>query len=439
MTERNLSCESYREAEVRQARPAISRRGFLLGASMATIGWMAAPQTALAQIALNSDRREGETDLLVVVFLRGGMDGLNVVVPYHDDHYYRLRPSLALQAPNKGGCFDLDGRFGLHPSMAGMRDLFEAGQMAIIQAVGSGDQTRSHFEAMSAMERGLWNGSDGAVGGWLARYLTQTARESDSALRAVALSSVMPDLLLGATSATSLPNLADYRLDVPENQRDGLMDDLEKLYGNRKDPLAMAGAETLQALKKLQNIDPSAYRPAQGATYPATPVGEAMKQTAMLVKANVGMEVACIDFGGWDTHVTQGTTSGWQPGLLAELSTSVSALTRDLGEDQMKRTTVLVMTEFGRRAYENAGLGTDHGRASVMFAIGGGVKGGKIYGEWPGLEKDQLEEPGDLRVTTDYRTVLAEALTARTRLKSTASVFDGIESRPLGIFRALNA
>lgn len=423
-------CTGYRAAE--SLGP--SRRGLLLGTGLAAIGWLATPKTALADLAIRTSVKDGPTDTVVVLFLRGGADGLNAVIPYADEDYYRLRPTLAIGAPDtrRGDrALDLNGFFGLHPSLRNLMPLYESNELAIVQAVGSGDQTRSHFEAMSAMERGLAEDKGSAIGGWLARYLAATSKSDDSPLRAVALSNVMPDSLLGATGALSLPDVEDYRLHADDNRRDKWMRDLQTLYGG-DDALSHSGADTLRVIKRLSELKTESFRPATGAAYPDTPVGEAMRQVALLLKAEVGLEVACVDFGGWDTHVTQGATTGWQPGLFNELANSISAFHTDLG-DRMKRVTVVVMTEFGRRVHENAGLGTDHGRASFMMLLGGGVRGGQVAGVWPGLAKEKLEGTGDLRVTTDYRSVLSEVLLKRTRLASTEDVFPSFQSRPLGL------
>jgi uncharacterized protein (DUF1501 family) len=377
-------------------------------------------------------------DALVVLFMRGGADGLNIVAPYGDDHYYRLRPNLALARPNdlKAGkaarALDLNGFFGLHPTLAPLLPFYRAEQLAVVHAIGSGDQTRSHFEAMATMERGI-AADTGASSGWLARHLNITAAEGDSPLRAVAISDTMPESLRGATGATALTDLADYRLSSPTppptgtdnkvhhvhtgnpNRTDAIADTLRGLYSTADagaEALRSAGRETLAALDAVKRLDPAHYRPAPGAVYPDTPLGIGFRQAACLVKGHVGLEVACLDAGGWDTHVAQGRDVGWQPLRLAELGSALAAFATDIGPE-MKHVTTMVMTEFGRRAYENTGLGTDHGRAGCMLLLGGGIQGGKVYADWPGLSDAQLDGPGDLRVTTDYRDILAEIVAQR--------------------------
>jgi uncharacterized protein (DUF1501 family) len=261
---------------------------------------------------------------------------------------------------------------------------------------------------MNTMERGLAAGSAGDASGWLARHLAATEPAKPSPLRAVAFGGTMPDSLRGATSAIAINGLDEFRLISDEEA--AMTAVLKELYGSGKDAMSLAGAETLQVLDSLNQLDPKSYRPSNGAAYPKSDLGRALEQVALLIRADVGLEVAVLDRGGWDTHVAQGVSAGLLSNNLQDLGSSLAAFTRDLGTE-MSRVTVVVQTEFGRRLQENTGLGTDHGRASVMFLLGGGVRGGKVYTRWPGLEDHQLEPPGDLRVTTDYREVLSAVLT----------------------------
>jgi uncharacterized protein (DUF1501 family) len=361
---------------------------------------------------------------------------LNIVIPYGEDAYHRARPNLRLAPPNVSirnagsRVADLDGFFGLHPALAPLLPIYKEGSLAFVHAVGSGDQTRSHFEAMTAMERGLARPGSGLSSGWLGRHLSSHPASASSPLRAVAFSSGVPDSLRGTTDAVALPSLTDFRLNAPPGAEDdrGWHATLADLYGHGADDVTLAGRDTLFTLDALRKMDPANYEPARGAVYPDNALGSGLKQTACLIKGRIGLEVACLDHGGWDTHVAQGATEGWQPLLLGDLGRSLAAFARDLG-GEMRRVTVLVMTEFGRRVQENSGLGTDHGRGSVMFLVGGGVRGGKVYGNWPGLEPGQLEPPGDLRVTTDYRDVLAELLTYRLGNRQLGDVFPGYAPR----------
>lgn len=407
-----------------------SRRALLAGAATAGVWWLGT-RSALAQATIRKGGSDG--NVLVVVFLRGGADGLNMVAPYGEDDYYRHRPSLGLKSPSSGVAagkklIDLDGFFGLNPGLAAFEGLYKEGSLAVIHAVGSGDVTHSHFEAMNTMERGWKNQQDTAGGGWLARHLNMT-EGSGSPLRGVSIAPVLPDSLLGAVEAQAMVNVSEFRLNT---QDEAMKAALGRLYANPGDDIARAGHDTLAVLKSLNGVDPRTYQSDGGANYPQTPVGEALSQVAFLIKRDIGLEVACIDAGGWDTHVTQGSTDGWMYGLLEDLSRSVAALMTDLGSLAQK-TTVLIQTEFGRRVAENSGLGTDHGTGGCMFVLGAGVNGGKVYADWPGLVPDQLAGPGDLQTTTDYRAVLTDLLLRRLGNPDPRKVFPGYSGGGLGV------
>lgn len=415
--------------------PEVSRRALLGTAALGAVWWMSA-RNALSQVAVRPHGKEGNT--LVVIFLRGGADGLNIVVPYGDGDYYVHRTTLGIPPPTstvKDKSLDLDGFFAVHPSMAAMHDLFHQGKLAAVHACGSGDQTRSHFDAMSVMERGAFSGNSGAISsGWLARYLNATADSAkDKPLRAVALSSTMPDALRGAPGAIALESVSDFALTVPGGSAAyaEAKATLESMYRPAKDAVQTAGHQTLNVLDTLNKLDLKSYKADNGAVYPKSDLGDGLKGVAMLIKAGVGLEVACLDKGGWDTHFGQGGTTGLQAGLLSDLSLCLAAFALDLGGLNSQVTTV-AMTEFGRRAHENSTLGTDHGRGSVMFLMGGGVRGGKVYGKWPGLREDQLEDPGDLRVTTDYRAVLGEVLEKTTSARA-RDVFPDLTAGAVGV------
>jgi len=423
-------CESYRVAESKRSEDfgwQISRRGLLATLSL---GALLGARSALGQVVLSEDAKDHQGDVIVNVFLRGGMDGLSAVVPYAEDAYHRARPNLRLRSPkdaSQGAAYqalDLDGFFGLNPAMAALLPLFKEGKMSFVHAAGSGDQTRSHFEAMNAMERGMYQMRGGVQTGWIARHLASTPRRTETPLRAVALSATMPDSLRGASHATAMESLTDFRLADPE-----MRDMLVSLYGSGQDVMTQAGRETLDVLQKLSKIDVKL----DPKKYPANSLGQALQQVAVLIRSNVGLEVASLEMGGWDTHVAQGTVNGWLPSYLKDLAAALAAFEADMGPD-MKRVTVIVQTEFGRRVEENTGLGTDHGRASTMFLMGGSVKGGRVFAEWPGLEKNQLDEVGDLRVTTDYRDVLADALTKRAPGSNPTAVFPDWTAKKQGFF-----
>jgi uncharacterized protein (DUF1501 family) len=429
----------------------LTRRQILTGAALAAAAGAAngieRSASALTGVTVGPRPHETGGDALVVLFLRGGADGLNIIIPHGDEDYYRLRPTLALARPNDrtsavaGRALDLDGFFGLHPALVPLLPLYQQGRFAAVHAVGSGDQTRSHFEAMATMERGIASQS-GVASGWLARHLAVTATEPESPLRAVAVAETMPDSLRGATNATALLSLTDFRLTAPNAlptgsggkvfhappRTDAIAETLHGLYSDTAqgstatDSLQHAGQETLAALEAVKRLDPANYRPAPGAVYPNNDLGNGFRQVACLLKGEVGLEIAFLDMGGWDTHVAQGRDAGWQPARLGDLSRALAAFAADLGP-RLAHVTTVVMTEFGRRAYENSGLGTDHGRAGCMLLLGGGVAGGKVYAAWPGLTDPKLEDHGDLRVTTDYRDVLAEILVRRLRNPHLAEVF----------------
>ena len=380
----------------------VTRRSVLLGGALGMVGWLSRSALADASFSRTPARP------IVHVFLRGGADGLNMVVPTHEPAYYERRPTLAVRKT-----LPLEGGFGLHPALAPLYPFWRTGKLAIVHAVGSEDRSRSHFEAMAAMERG------GAAGGWLARYLAATSPQDPSPLRAIAHADVLPEMLRGGPPALALRSLDEFRLAGDASFRKAL----DGLYAHGRDAVALAGRQTLATLDTLQALDPKSYRPRHGATYPESDLATGLQQVAMLLRAGVGLEAACLDHGVWDTHVGQ---DGFHPRLMAELSGALAAFAIDLGPE-LDRTTIVVMSEFGRRVGENAGLGTDHGRAAPAFLLGGGVRGG-FHGPWPGLV--DLDPVGDLRVGTDSRAVLASAL----RLRDPSPVFPGVGAGMAGLY-----
>ncbi|MCC6420618.1 MAG: DUF1501 domain-containing protein [Gemmataceae bacterium] len=412
-----------------------SRRQFLCSTALGAVSWGAS--RAVQALAVEPERREPPGDVLITIFQRGGADGLNVVVPYGDDAYYRLRPTLAIPRPRDGQAaaatraVDLDGFVGLNPELRPLHPLFAAGQLACIHGCGSGDQTRSHFEAMATVERGSTQGA-GPASGWLGRHLVTAPRAQVTPLRALALGTGLPDALRGSAGAVALNRLDDFRLRTagaaPSSRLAAALSDL---YRNTDDPIGGAGQETLAVLDRLNRLAPGSYRPANGAAYPDSDLGRGLRQVACLIKGGVGLEVACLDSGGWDTHFVQGQL---QPGLLRDLGGALAALARDLGP-RLERVTVLVLTEFGRRAYENSSFGTDHGRGACWLLLGGGIAGGRVFADWRGLETDRLEPPGDLPVTIDYRDVLAEVIHHRLGNPRVADIFPGHRPAYRGVTR----
>jgi uncharacterized protein (DUF1501 family) len=354
----------------------------------------------------------GNATHLVVVFLRGGADGLNLVIPHFDSDYYKLRPTLAMKEYLK-----IDERFGFHPSFKPLQPYFD--RLAVVHAAGSDDQTRSHFEAQDLMER-AGRPEEGVAGGWLARHLR--SRKTSAAIASVSIGPTLPESLRGSPSACALESIEQVGLNTTTA---AFSQALRVLYEADGTDVGKQGKDTLALMARINDLK-GKPRPE---TYPKTHFGDALCEVARLLKADIGLEVACVDLGGWDTHFTQGALLA---GLIEELSGGLAAFATDLGS-RMEKTIVVVMTEFGRRAYENASLGTDHGRASVMFAMGGPVRGGRVIADWPGLKGNMLEGPGDLTVTIDYRDVLGEILQGALGNKNLEQVFPGYKPKPRGL------
>jgi uncharacterized protein (DUF1501 family) len=446
-----------------------SRRQFLAagGVGLLSLLGLGGPRSALGAVSIRPESTRASVKapdhVLVSIFLRGGADALSVVAPYADDSYYRLRPTIALASPKSGAASDgerlrdLNGFFGLHPALSPLIGLYESGQLAFVHACGSGDETRSHFEAMATMERGLYR-EDGPPSGWLARHLDTAPWENHTPLRAVALGCLIPDSLVGAPNATAVERVQDLRLISSFLGGDtAIRRHLERLYGddphfsplrpsswgNRNGRVASgsladstelqaAGAEALAVLQKIEALSPETYRPSLGAVYPTDDLGNGLRQTALLIKSGLGMEVACLDHGGFDTHVTQGGAKGALADRLTSLAKGLAAFVADLGPERWRKVTVVVLSEFGRRIEENSGAGTDHGHGGIMMVLGGhGIAGGRVHGQWPGLS--ELDGPGDLRVTTDYRNVFGEILSRRVGNEALAQIFPGLDYRPVGV------
>ena len=336
-----------------------------------------------------------------------------------DDGYYRARRRIAI---DKTKAVPLDGFFGLNPLLRELEPAYKDGALAIVHAAGSEDDTRSHFEAQDLMEHGGIIG-----GGWLGRFLRAQSSESVGPLSAVALGRSIPECLRGAPSATVLESLQDFSLGT---QRAPLIQALSRLYGLQANALGTAGRSTLDAVARIEKLRATNYSPERGADYGNDNFSRDLIELARLIKGRVGLQAASIDLGGWDSHFGQSTV---MDPLMTRLAKGLAAFYRDLGPD-MRRTTVVAMTEFGRRVEENSAFGTDHGRGSVMFVLGGGVRGGKVYGQWPGLTKDVLEGPGDLPVTTNYRNVLAPILERLGGAETLAKTFPAFELRPVGLY-----
>lgn len=410
---------------------AVSRRTFLSHGVQSAVGLMVGGSvvpmpTWMPRFTLADPHKGPAGDTLVCVFLRGGADGLNMIVPHGDDQYYAQRKTINIPRPDdrstaagSGRSVNLDGFFGLHPALTPLYAIYTAGDMAFVQATGAPDESRSHFEAMDLMERGAANNGD--YTGWLARHLATLDTGNSSALRAVGVGDMLPASLTGSVSATALQSIADYHLQGRDEQIGQMQTLLQTLYEQQDDVLATAATQTFAAMDVLAKVSGETYT-ATGRPYPEQEFGEAMRMVAQLIKADVGVEVACVDLGGWDTHVGQGGPQGYMANLLTQLAEGLAAFYEDL-QTKMNKVTLVVMSEFGRRLKENGGLGTDHGHGSMMMVMGGGIRGNQVIAMWPGLQEEQLVGPGDLAITTDYRDILGELIHRRLNNPSLANIF----------------
>jgi uncharacterized protein (DUF1501 family) len=393
----------------------LSRRIFLRNSALAMVGVGSAPLW-LQRAALADDAPGRRRKVLVAIFQRGAADGLNIVVPHAEKRYYNLRPTISVP---QSTVIDLDGFFGLHPSLAPLKPLWDRQQLAIVHAAGSPDPTRSHFDAQDYMESGT-PGLKATTDGWLNRALPAEAGKP-SPVRAVSLGPNLPRALRGTNNAVAVDNLNSFSV------RDAAAAKvLESMYAGSQDQvLGGTGRETFEAVALLQSIQKTPYQPAAGANYPKGRFAESMRQIAQLIKADVGVEVAFADIGGWDHHVNE---VGQLTARLDEFGSSLAAFYQDIG-DRMEDVVVVTMSEFGRTAKENGNRGTDHGHANAMFVMGGPVKGGKVYGKWPGLAPEQLYEQRDLALTTDFRDVLSEAVYRHLGNRSIKPVFPNYEAQ----------
>ena len=409
-------------------RRAISRRIFMKNGALALVGTSAIPAFLSRSVLAEMTTAAANKKKLVVIFQRGAVDGLNVVVPYTEQNYYAMRPTIAIQ---QNEVIDLDGHFGLHPQVAAFKPLYEQGHLAIVHAAGSPDPTRSHFDAQDYMESGT-PGMKATEDGWLNRALEAAPEEKASAFRAVALGTQVPRTLQGKVPAIALNNVADFSVAGRGQTTSPISNAFQAMYDQSSDTVLQGtGQETFEAVKMLKAANPAQYKPLTGVEYPAGAFGNSLKQIAQLMKANLGVEAAFTDIGGWDTHQNQGGANGQLANRLTEFSQAIAAFWRDMGDDA-ENVTLVTMSEFGRTARQNGTGGTDHGHANVMFVLGGAVKGGKVYGKWPGVENEQLNEGRDLAVTTDFRTVLGEAAYKTLGSKNLEVVFPGAKVRPTG-------
>ena len=403
-------------------RRTVTRRGFMKGGALALFGTAAIPAFLTRSVFAEIEASAAHGKKLVVLFQRGAVDGLNVVVPYAEPSYYSMRPTIAIP---QNQVIDLNGFFGLHPQMAELKPLYDQGHLAVIHAAGSPDPTRSHFDAQDYMESGT-PGVKSTEDGWLNRALAAAPSPQPNApFRAVALGNQLPRTLQGRYPAIALNNVQDFSVGGRGPQTSPMSNAFQAMYDQSSDAILHGtGQETFEAVKMLKAADPSRYQPASGVVYPGSAFGNSLKQIAQLMKANLGVEAAFADIGGWDTHQNQGGATGQLANRLQEFSGAIAAFWRDMGDDA-EDITLVTMSEFGRTARQNGTGGTDHGHANVMFVLGGGVRGGKIYGRWPGLSPEQLNEGRDLAVTTDFRSVLGEAVQKTLGAGNLHKVFPG--------------
>jgi len=385
----------------------------------------------LERAAFAAEQQGARKKVLVAIFQRGAADGLNIVVPHGERRYYDLRPTISIPRPGPGiapedSVVDLDGFFGLNPALVSLKPLWQQQRLAIVHAAGSPDPTRSHFDAQDYMESGT-PGLKSTTDGWLNRALLQESGKI-SPVRAISLGPALPRTLRGTRSAIAVENLNNFTV---RDATAGKM--LEAMYAGTNDQvLNGTGRETFEAVSLLQSIQKTPYQPEGGANYPRGRFGDSMRQIAQLIKADVGVEVAFADIGGWDHHVNEvgpKASVGQLPNVLRDFGNSLAAFYQDMG-DRMEDVVVVTMSEFGRTAKENGNRGTDHGHANAMFVMGGPVRGGKVYGKWPGLGPGQLNEDRDLALTTDFRDVLGEAVYAHLGNRSIKSVFPNYDGSP---------
>ncbi len=419
-----------------------SRRVFLKDGALAlfAVGIGGVP-TFISRAAESSKFRSPykRNKILICIFQRGAMDGLMAVTPFEDKYLQKARPSLfisAAKAVNKP-LIDLDGRFGLHPSMSSFENLFKEKRLAIVHGVGSSNTTRSHFDAQDYMESGTpFNKGTGS--GWLNRAIGLLGHEVPTPFQAVSLTTSLPRSFNGDNAALAISNLADFAVQMRGNPMGAntAAKSFEELYDKTSsDLLNKTGKESFEAMKILKAADVKNYKPSDGAVYPVSTLGRSLKQVAQLIKMNVGLEIAFTECGGWDTHYNQGAETGTFSRNVADLSNAITAFWTDLGQYQ-DDVEVMTMTEFGRTVHQNGSNGTDHGRGSCMFIVGNDINGGKVYGKVPELTMENLEDKRDLPVTTDFRAVFNEVATSHLKIKDSGKLFPGWKGDPVGFGKA---
>jgi uncharacterized protein (DUF1501 family) len=397
----------------------ISRRVFLKDGALALVSLGFAP----AFLARTVEGVSARQKVLIAIFQRGAVDGLNMIVPFGEADYYAARPTLAIARPGaaENTAIDLDGFFGLHPRLRPLKPFWDAGSLAIVHASGSHDETRSHFDAQDYMESAT-PGVKSTPDGWMNRYLHAKEHQKATPFRAVALAQQLPRSLQGTAPALAIGQIGQFGIRAGRATGD-LQASFEAEYAAAAESvLHSTGREAFDAVRMLKNADPARYTPANGAEYPRSPFGDALRQIAQLIKADVGLEVAFAESGNWDHHANEGAAVGLLANRLDDLARGIAALARDLG-DRMQDVVVVTMSEFGRSVSENGSRGTDHGHGNAMMVLGGAVRGGRVYGKWPGLAREQRHEGRDLAITTDFRAVFNEVVRGHLGLRDTSRVF----------------
>ena len=418
-----------------------SRKAFLKQAGLAlfSIGAGGIP-TFLAKAAGNdrSLRPYKKNKILVFIFQRGAMDGLMAVTPFTDPFIKAARPTLFMDAAKSTdgkSLIDLDGRFGLHPSMAAFENLFREKRLAIVHGMGSPNNTRSHFDAQDYMESGT-PFNKGTASGWLNRAVGLLGHDA-TAFRAVSMTSAMPRSFYGDHETIAISSLQDFAIQLKGNPGGAnfAAKSFEDLYDQTSSTLLnKTGKESFDAVKMLQQADLQNYRPANGVRYPGSPLGRSLKQIAQLIKMDVGLEVAFAESGGWDTHFNQGTENGVFARNVADFSNSIAAFWKDV-EGMQDDITVMTATEFGRTVEQNGTGGTDHGRASCAFILGNDVHGGKVHGNVPPLSIENLADGRDLAVTTDFRSIFSEVADKHLNLHNDAVLFPDWKGDKIGVMK----
>ncbi len=421
----------------------VSRRGFLKGGGLALFGiglggipgFLADAVAGTVNSSLYRKRK-----ILVCIFQRGAMDGLMAVTPFTDDFLKAARPGLFMSAAkgavNEKPLIDLDGRFGLHPSMAAFEPMFREKRLGIVHGIGSPNNTRSHFDAQDFMESGT-PFKKGTSSGWLNRAVGLLGHDAATPFQGVSLTSSLPRSFYGENQAVAIKNLADFNIQLRGNVAGAKMaaKSFEDLYDQASsDLLKNTGKESFDAIKMLQKTDVKNYKPENNVVYPTTALGNSLKQIAQLIKMDVGMEVAFAESGGWDTHFNQGKDTGVFARNVNDLSNCIMAFWNDLASYQ-DEVTVMTMTEFGRTVAQNGTGGTDHGRGSCNFILGNSVNGGLVHGIVNPLAKENLEDGRDLAVTTDFRSVFSEVADVHLGIENDKVLFPEFDGKKIGVMR----